>query len=62
MIVCLIGGGQEINTGEAGLVAWMQALQSSYPDWQVHYSNLIVNQDNYLQDAAIKKLVIYDRR
>ena len=32
----------------------MQALQSSYPDWQVHYSNLIVNQDNYLQDAAIK--------
>ena len=54
VIVCLIGGGQEINTGEAGLVAWMQALQSSYPDWQVHYSNLIVNQDNYLQDAAIK--------
>ena len=54
VIICLIGGGQEINTGEAGLVAWMQALQSSYPDWQVHYSNLIVNQDNYLQDAAIK--------
>lgn len=54
VIVCLIGGGQEINTGEAGLVAWMQALQSSYPDWQVHYSNLIVNQDNYLQDATIK--------
>ena len=54
VIVCLIGGGQEINTGEAGLVAWMQALQSSYPDWQVHYSNLIVNQDNYLQDTAIK--------
>ena len=54
VIICLIGGGQEINTGEASLVAWMQALQSSYPDWQVHYSNLIVNQDNYLQDAAIK--------
>ena len=54
VIVCLIGGGQEINTGEAGLVAWMQALKSSYIDWQVHYSNLIVNQDNYLQDTAIK--------
>jgi len=54
VIVCLIGGGQEINTGEAGLIAWMQALQVSYPDWQVHYSNLIVNQDNYLQDTAIK--------
>ena len=54
VIVCLLGGGQEINTGEAGLIAWMQALQASYPDWQVHYSNLIVNQDNYLQDTAIK--------
>lgn len=54
VIVCLIGGGQEINTGEAGLVAWMQALQASYPDWQVHYSNLIINQDNYLQDAIRK--------
>ncbi|MFC0820487.1 DUF2075 domain-containing protein [Moraxella marmotae] len=54
VIVCLIGGGQEINTGEAGLVAWMQALQFSYPDWQVHYSDLIVDQDNYLQDSAIK--------
>ena len=54
VIVCLIGGGQEINTGEAGLIAWMQALQVSYPDWQGHYSNLIVNQDNYLQDTAIK--------
>ncbi|WP_323175195.1 DUF2075 domain-containing protein [Neisseria cinerea] len=54
VIVCLIGGGQEINTGEAGLIAWMQALQASYPDWQVHYSNLIFNQDNYLQDTAIK--------
>ena len=57
VIVCLIGGGQEINTGEAGLVAWMQALQASYPDWQMHYSNLIVNQDNYLKDAAIKNWV-----
>lgn len=54
VIVCLIGGGQEISTGEAGLIAWMQALQASYPDWQVHYSSLIINQNNYLQDTAIK--------
>lgn len=54
VIVCLIGGGQEINTGEAGLIAWMQALQASYPDWQVHYSSLIINKNNYLQDTAIK--------
>lgn len=54
VIVCLIGGGQEINTGEAGLVAWMQALKTSYPNWEVHYSNLIIHQDYYLQDTTIK--------
>lgn len=35
-IVCLIGGGQEINTGEAGLEAWLQALASRFPHWRVH--------------------------
>lgn len=34
-IVCLVGGGQEINTGEAGLVEWFRALCESYPDWVV---------------------------
>ena len=27
-IVCLIGGGQEINTGEAGLEEWINAFQN----------------------------------
>lgn len=32
-VVCLIGGGQEINTGEAGLLEWLTALQRRFPDW-----------------------------
>ena len=40
-IVCLIGGGQEINTGEAGLVEWLTALQQRFPDWLVHASSLL---------------------
>lgn len=40
-IVCLIGGGQEINTGEAGLVEWLAALRSKFPDWDVHASSLL---------------------
>ena len=39
VIVCLIGGGQEINGGEAGLTEWFSALQRKYPDWQVYTSD-----------------------
>lgn len=35
-IVCLVGGGQEINTGEAGIAEWLRALQRSFPHWRVH--------------------------
>lgn len=35
VIVCLIGGGQEINTGEAGLPEWFDALANKFPDWDV---------------------------
>lgn len=38
VIICLIGGGQEINTGEAGLVEWVNALQSKFKHWDVYHS------------------------
>ena len=38
VIVCLIGGGQEINTGEAGLSEWIYALAKRYRDWEVYLS------------------------
>lgn len=38
-IVCLIGGGQEINTGEAGLHEWFDALKRSFPHWKIFVSN-----------------------
>jgi hypothetical protein len=37
-VVCLIGGGQEINTGEAGISEWITALQTRFPNWDVHVS------------------------
>jgi hypothetical protein len=37
-IVCLVGGGQEINTGEAGISEWISALKSKFPSWEVHVS------------------------
>ena len=38
VIVCLVGGGQEINTGEAGIDEWLRAVAHSFPEWQVHVS------------------------
>jgi len=38
VVVCLVGGGQEINTGEAGISEWIEALRRSFPDWQIHIS------------------------
>ena len=38
VVVCLVGGGQEINTGEAGIDEWIRAVLRSFPDWHVHIS------------------------
>ncbi len=38
-IVCLIGGGQEINTGEAGISEWIAALNDHFPHWKVYISD-----------------------
>src|ERR1700733_6422299 len=37
-VVCLVGGGQEINTGEAGISEWIDALETRFPTWEVHVS------------------------
>jgi len=37
-IVCLVGGGQEINTGEAGISEWIKAVNEQFDHWEVHIS------------------------
>ncbi len=37
-IVCLVGGGQEINTGEAGISEWIRAINEQFPHWKVFIS------------------------
>ncbi len=37
-IVCLVGGGQEINTGEAGISEWIKALNEKFQNWKVYIS------------------------
>lgn len=38
VIVCLVGGGQEINTGEAGIGEWVRAMNETFPSWKVYIS------------------------
>jgi hypothetical protein len=49
-IVCLIGGGQEINTGEAGLEEWIRPFSNKFQDWDIYYSSKIVEDENYIKD------------
>ncbi len=54
-IICLIGGGQEINTGEAGLIEWFKALQKSFPHWDIYHSNELSNRNyNWGEDLNSK--------
>ena len=39
VVVCLVGGGQEINTGEAGIKEWIESLNREYKDWHVFISD-----------------------
>ena len=59
-IICLIGGGQEINTGEAGLEEWIIALKEHYSEWKIHYSNLITDNENYLKQKELKDWLTTD--
>lgn len=38
VIVCLVGGGQEIHDGEAGIAAWLDAVQGARPVWKAYVS------------------------
>ncbi len=55
VIVCLVGGGQEINTGEAGISEWLNAIQVSFPSWEVAISPNLIDSE-YAALASIENL------
>ena len=56
-IVCLIGGGQEINTGEAGLEEWIRPFENKFSDWNVYYSPKILEDKNYIKDISTLEIL-----
>ncbi|MFZ4707451.1 MAG: DUF2075 domain-containing protein [Bacteroidales bacterium] len=55
VVVCLVGGGQEINTGEAGISEWIESLQRSFTDWDIYISDRL-NDSEYSANEVLKKL------
>lgn len=55
VIICLIGGGQEIHTGEAGLPAWFDALRERFPHWNV-YASPQISDTEYTRGTSLKTL------
>jgi len=44
-IICLVGGGQEINTGEAGIDEWLRALARAFPHWRAYLPEALEQQN-----------------
>lgn len=45
VVICLVGGGQEINRGEAGISEWIKTIIDFYPDWRVHISDRLFDKE-----------------
>lgn len=44
-VVCLVGGGQEINTGEAGIYEWLDAINQTFPEWKIYLSDRLTDSE-----------------
>lgn len=56
VIVCLVGGGQEINTGEAGLPEWFDSLRRAFPNWDVYITPQL-NDVEYRREHAWQDMI-----
>jgi DUF2075 family protein len=55
VVICLVGGGQEINTGEAGISEWLAAVKNQYSKWETRISPNLFDSE-YAAQTSIKDL------
>lgn len=64
VVVCLVGGGQEINTGEAGISEWIESLNRSFNDWHIYISPRLTDSEygarEILKNLSNRTNVNYD--
>lgn len=56
VVVCLVGGGQEINTGEAGISEWLDAVLKRFQNWEVHLSPNLTESE-YRSETSLKQVL-----
>ncbi len=56
VIICLVGGGQEINTGEAGLPEWFDSLRRDFPHWDVYITPQL-NDNEYRRGRPWEEMI-----
>ncbi len=65
VIVCLVGGGQEINTGEAGISEWIESVNRKFPEWHVYVSDRLTDSEyaagHALQLLEQHKTVVFNK-
>lgn len=55
VIVCLVGGGQEINTGEAGISEWIESLHRAFSSWHIYISSRLTDSE-YSAGEVLERL------
>lgn len=55
VVVCLVGGGQEINTGEAGISEWIDSILRGFPNWHIYISSRLTDSE-YAAGHALDRL------
>ena len=53
VVICLVGGGQEIHHDEAGILEWLQVLNKYYKGWDVYMSEQLTAKE-YAEGKALK--------
>ena len=49
VVICLVGNGQSINKGEAGLKEWIESILRRYKSWDVYISQTILESEELSQ-------------
>lgn len=61
VFVCLVGGGQEINTGEAGICEWLKAIKDNrdFDNWHIYMSKELLGEEYNSRTGDEKTLSDY---
>ena len=58
LVVCLVGNGQSINKGEAGLTEWIESVNRRYKDWDVYMSDYLIKSG----DVTKQELMLIEKQ